>query len=399
MAKKNKNQKPHIGIFGRRNVGKSSLINFLTGQDIAIVSEIAGTTTDPVKKTVEILGVGPVVLIDTAGIDDVGEIGKLRIERSKKTTTQIDMAILVIANNIFGEYENQVIAEFKKNEVPFFILHNKADLFPLNKELNKYISESIKAKVLDFSLKESHSTEALSTLIKEEMPKSIFAKKTLLKGIVHPKDIVLLVTPIDSEAPEGRMILPQVMVWRDLLDNDCICISVKDSELVDFLELGVTPKLVITDSQAFEFVSELIPKTVALTSFSIVLARQKGNFRKYLDGAERIAELQHRDKVLILESCTHQVSCEDIGRVKIPKWVNNFSEKQLEFEVVSGFSEIKHPPEEYALVIQCGGCVVTEKQLQNRLKPFIDSGISVTNYGMAIAFVNGIFHRAVAPFL
>lgn len=398
MEQKNKHQKPHIGFFGRRNVGKSSLINLFTGQNIAIVSDMPGTTTDPVKKSVEILGVGASVVIDTAGIDDVGKLGELRIRKSLSIVPQIDLAVLVIAGNVFGAYEKSLISLFKEYKVPFFILHNKSDVLSLTQELADTLKRMYECKILDFSVGKADDTQALTVLIKSVMPKTIFVKDSLLGDILNPKDIVLLVTPIDSEAPEGRMILPQVMVWRDVLDNDCICMSVKDSELGDFMKLGVIPNLVITDSQAFHYVAEVIPETIPLTSFSIVLAKQKGYFQEYLEGTTKIAQLKDRDKVLILESCTHQVSCEDIGRVKIPNWLTNFVGHKVEFEFVNGFSDIKYAPSDYALVIQCGGCVVKKNQLQNRLKPFVESGIPVTNYGLAIALVNGIFDRVVAPF-
>ncbi len=394
MAAKNKNIKPHIGIFGRRNAGKSSLINRLTGQDIAIVSDIAGTTTDPVKKSVEIFGIGPAILIDTAGIDDQGELGALRIQKTEKVLAQIDLAILVFTQNQWGSYEQNLVQQFEQHKLPFVIVHNKSDVMPLNSNtIPQYHS-----KTNDFSCKTNESAEELIKLIVKLMPKSAFTTPSLFQGIVKPKDVVLLVTPIDSEAPEGRMILPQVMSWRHLLDEDCICMSVKDTELKDFLQLNITPNLIVTDSQVFEYVAREVPSDIPLTSFSIVLARYKGHFANYIQGAKTLAQLQAGDKVLILESCTHQVSCEDIGRVKIPNWLQHFTDKALDFEVVAGFSDIQHPPQDYAVVIQCGGCVVTKKQLQNRLQPFIEAGIPVTNYGMAIAVVNGIFDRVIAPF-
>ncbi len=394
MGKKNKNIKPHIGIFGRRNAGKSSLINKLTGQDIAIVSDIAGTTTDPVKKSVEIFGIGPAIIIDTAGIDDQGELGMLRIKKTENIISQIDLAILVFSQNNWGTYEQELVQKFEKQKLPFLIVHNKSDLIPLDDDI---IGKN-KEKTVDFSCKTDETTEELIKLLVKLMPQTAFTTPSLFEGIVKPKDVVLLVTPIDSEAPEGRMILPQVMSWRHLLDEDCICMSVKDTELEDFLKLNVKPDLIVTDSQVFDYVAQTVPSDIPLTSFSIVLARYKGRFKKYIEGAKKLAQLQTGDKVLILESCTHQVSCEDIGRVKIPNWLKNFTDKTLDFEVVAGFSDIKYPPKAYAVVIQCGGCVVTRKQLQNRLQPFIDAGIPVTNYGMAIAVVNGIFNRVIAPF-
>lgn len=393
MAIKNKNIKPHIGVFGRRNVGKSSLINRLVQQNTAIVSQQAGTTTDPVKKSVEIFGIGPCVLIDTAGIDDTGALGALRIEKSIKTIAQIDLAILLSSHNIWGKYEQNLIKEFEYYKLPFVIIHNQSDIEPLQQDKIQYPN-----KTIDFSCKTDENTDKIINLIKTHMPQTAFTSPSLFQGLVKPKDIILLITPIDTAAPEGRMILPQVMAWRHLLDEDCICISVKDTELDDFLSLNLKPNLVITDSQAFALVANKLPKKIPLTSFSIILARQKGNFKRYIEGTKHIAKLKDGDRILILESCSHQISCEDIGRVKIPLWLKNYTKKDLYFETVSGFSDIKQAIHSYAMLIQCGGCVVTNKQLQNRLQAFAKAGIPISNYGMSIAMVHGIFNRAIAPF-
>ncbi len=396
---KGKDLKPHIGIYGRRNNGKSSLINYLTGQNTAIVSDQPGTTTDPVKKSVEIFGVGPAIIIDTAGIDDVGDVGILRVDKAQKTISVIDLAILVITNNVFDRYEKELIDKFKEFSVPFIIVHNKSDIEKLSSGLNDLIAKEYGVGVIDFSTKDEAAKENLIRLIKQAIPPSAYVQTSMFKGVIKPKEVVLLITPIDSEAPEGRMILPQVMAWRDVLDNDAICMSVKESELEDFLKLGVKPALAVTDSQAFDYVSKVIPEDVPLTSFSIVLARYRGNFDKYLEGTPAIDSLQENDKVLILESCTHQVSCEDIGRYKIPKWLQEHTGKKLSFKVISGLSDIEGDIKDYKLVVQCGGCVVTRKQLTGRLKPFIENNIPVTNYGLAIAWVNGIFKRVTQPFL
>ncbi|MCD4794556.1 MAG: [FeFe] hydrogenase H-cluster maturation GTPase HydF [Bacteroidales bacterium] len=395
---KGKDLKPHIGIFGRRNNGKSSLINLLTGQNIAIVSDQPGTTTDPVKKSVEIFGVGPAIIIDTAGIDDTGSLGKLRIEKSMQVIPTIDMAVLVIAENTFGEYEEQLIREFTNYTVPFLIIHNKSDLECINEQLHNKLKIELNFNVIDFNIYNPEKKEILIDLLKKIIPETAYTKPTFFKGIIKPKDIVLLITPIDSEAPVGRMILPQVMAWRDVLDNDCICISVKETELKDFMKTGIKPSLAVTDSQVFEFVAKIVPEDVPLTSFSIMFAKYRGNFEKYLEGTPFIDKLKNDDKVLILESCTHQISCEDIGRYKIPAWLKKYTGKEIDFEVVSGLSKIPKPADEYAMVIQCGGCVVTRKQLQGRLKPFINKGIPVSNYGLTIAWINGIFERVTEPF-
>jgi [FeFe] hydrogenase H-cluster maturation GTPase HydF len=396
---KGKDLKPHIGIFGRRNCGKSSLINYLTGQNTAIVSNTAGTTTDPVKKSVEIFGVGPAIIIDTAGIDDIGDLGNLRIEKTKKVIPIVDLAILVIEGNQFGSFEQDLILSFNNYSIPYFIIHNKSDILPLDKVLEFNLFEKYRVEIIDFSTIKTENINKLIELIKTTIPETSYKKTSLLKGVISPKETILLVTPIDSEAPEGRMILPQVMAWRDVLDNDCICISVKETELEDFLKLGIKPNLVITDSQAFGFVSKILSPEIPLTSFSIVFARSRGDFEKYIEGTPAISKLNNGDKVLILESCTHQVSCEDIGRHKIPQWIKKFTGKNVEFEIVAGFSDIPGNINDYSLVIQCGGCVVTKKQLSGRLKPFIDENIPVTNYGLTIAWINGIFERVTQPFI
>jgi [FeFe] hydrogenase H-cluster maturation GTPase HydF len=398
MKTKGKDLKPHIGIFGRRNNGKSSFINLLTGQNTAIVSEHAGTTTDPVKKSVEIFGIGPAVIIDTAGIDDIGDLGKLRIEKTLQVFQAIDMAIILISGNIFGNFEEQLISECNQFDIPYIIIHNKSDIEPPNLMCVEKVKEASGIEVLEFSVLQPTRFYEIVEEIKTTIPQTAYVNPSLFKGIVKPKDVVLLVTPIDSEAPVGRMILPQVMAWRDLLDNDCICMSVKETELEDFFKLGITPTLVVTDSQVFDFVSSIVPENVLLTGFSIVFSKYRGDFEAFLNGTPHIDLLQDNDYVLILESCTHHVSCDDIGRYKIPNWLQKHTGKKLNFDVVAGLSQVENPPEKYKLVIQCGGCMITRKQLMSRLKPYIKSGIPVTNYGMAIAWVNGIFERATQAF-
>ena len=397
--KKGKDLKPHIGIFGRRNNGKSSFINRLVGHEVAIVSNHAGTTTDPVKKSVEIFGVGPAIIVDTAGIDDTGDLGEKRIEKTMEVIKTIDCAILLIANNKFGSYESMLIDEFKRFEVPFLIVHNKSDIQPLEIRAAEKIRDITKTKVIDYSTVDNEELETIVEELKLTIPKTAFVKPSLLGGLIKPKDVVLLITPIDSEAPEGRMILPQQMAIRDVLDNDCICVTIKETELEDFLATGITPALAVTDSQAFGFVSRLIPEDIPLTGFSVVFARARANFDKYLEGTPAIGELKDGDRVLILESCTHHVSCEDIGRYKIPNWIEEFTKKKVEFDVVPGLEKLPRPMKDYALVVQCGGCVVTQKQVKNRLRPAIEAGVPVTNYGLAIAYMEGIFDRAVAPFM
>jgi [FeFe] hydrogenase H-cluster maturation GTPase HydF len=396
---KGRDIKPHIGIFGRRNNGKSSLINTLTGQETAIVSEVPGTTTDPVKKSIEIEGIGPAIMIDTAGIDDTGELGEKRIARTRDALKIIDLAILVIANNLFDEPEKDLIKDLAKQDVPFIVLHNKSDLNPADPALMRVIRDRYGVPAIDFSAKHPSNTSEVIHAIREQMPETAYRKSTLVGDLISYGDVVLLITPIDLEAPEGRMILPQVQVIRDVLDHDGVAVVVKEREVDAFLrKMDPKPALVITDSQVFPKADAAVPKEIPLTSFSIVLARRKGDFPNYLKGTPKISELKDGDRILILESCTHHVSCDDIGRVKIPRWLSNFTGKKLQFDTVAGLSTIGRDFRDYAMVIQCGGCMITRKQLINRLKPFTDAGIPVTNYGLAIAWVHGIYNRAVQPF-
>lgn len=396
---KGKDTKPHIGIFGRRNNGKSSLINALAGQELAIVSEVAGTTTDPVKKSMEIPGIGPVILIDTAGIDDTGALGLKRVEKSREMLKVIDFAILVITGNEFAQEEEKLIAEFEDKAVPFLVLHNKSDLETLNAGLKQKLETNYKVPVLEFSAISRKGVDGLVAAMQQLIPESAYTAPSMLGDLISYGDVVLLITPIDIEAPEGRMILPQVQAIRDILDHDGIAVVCKEREADGFIRrMNPKPALVVTDSQVFLKADAAVPPEIPLTSFSILLARQRGDFRNYLKGTPRLSELKDGDRILILESCTHHVSCDDIGRVKIPRWLGNFTGKKLEYEVVAGLSKLPRDIRDYAMVIQCGGCVITRKQIINRLKPAVDAGIPVTNYGMAIAWVHGIYKRAVAPF-
>ncbi len=399
MMSKGKENKPHIGIFGRRNNGKSSLINVLAGQDVAIVSENPGTTTDPVKKSIEIEGVGPAIVIDTAGLDDVGELGELRIKKSREVIKTVDLAILIITGGNYDEFEKKLVQEFYKFELPFFIVHNKSDQFASADRLKK-IKEAAAVDLLKFSAITGEGREDLFRMIRKNMPETAYKKKSLLGDLLSYGDLVMLITPIDIEAPEGRMILPQVQAIRDILDNDCVAIVLKEREVDVFLKnTKVKPKLAITDSQVFLKADASVPDDIPLTGFSVLLAYHKGNFDHYLKGTPKINDLKDGDRVLLLESCSHHVSCDDIGRVKIPRWLTNYTGKKLDFDVVAGLDQLPRHMNEYALVIQCGGCVITNKQLVNRLKPAVDAGVPVTNYGMTIAFLQGVYDRAIAPFL
>ena len=397
---KGKEAKPHIGIYGRRNTGKSSLINRFAGQEIAIVSDVAGTTTDPVKKSFEITDFGPVILIDTAGADDSGELGEKRIKKTIGTINTIDLAILVITNNLFDDFELELVKEFKSKDVPYFIIHNKSDIEPLSNKIRSDLEQKINCNILEFSNVTNKNIDEIVDLIKKTIPESSYKTPSLVGDLISYGDIVLLITPIDIEAPAGRMILPQVQAIRDILDNDAIAIVLKEREVDAFLrKTQVKPALAITDSQIFLKADASIPKDIPLTSFSIVLARLKGDFENYIKGTLKISELNDGDRILLLESCSHHVSCDDIGRVKIPRWLTNFTGKDLEYDVVAGLDNLPRPITDYSLVIQCGGCVITRKQLLNRIKPATLANIPITNYGMAIAYVQGIYKRAIAPFV
>ncbi len=400
MATKGRESKPHIGIYGRRNSGKSSLINSLAGQNIAIVSEHAGTTTDPVRKSFEITGFGPVILIDTAGIDDSGELGLKRVDRTLRTLDTIDLALLVISENSWGDFENDLIKKFNEHDLPFILIHSKSDLREAGAEFKHNILASTGNLILEYSSVDKRNHEELIELIRNTIPEHSFKTTSLLGDLLHYGDIVILITPIDIEAPAGRLILPQMQAIRDILDNEAVAIVLKEKEVDSFLKsTGIKPALAITDSQVFVKADASIPHDIPLTSFSIMLARSKGDFDNYLRGTPKISALKDGDRVLLLESCTHHVSCDDIGKTKIPRWITAFTGKKIVFDVVAGLDTLPRPVTDYSLVIQCGGCMITKKQLHNRLRSAIKAGIPVTNYGMAIAYVQGIYNRAIAPFV
>ncbi|MEE4176999.1 MAG: [FeFe] hydrogenase H-cluster maturation GTPase HydF [Bacteroides sp.] len=397
---KGRENKPHIGIFGRRNNGKSSFINALAGQDIAIVSDVPGTTADPVRKSMELPGIGPAILVDTAGIDDSGDLGTKRVNRSLAALRTVDMAILLITENIFGEFEENLVRSFQAQDVPFMVIHNKSDLYPLAPELKERLKRDFGLVPLEFCALHPSNVEEVIDTLRKVMPETAYTSRSLLGDVLKPGDLVLLITPIDTEAPEGRMILPQMQAVRDVLDNDCPVILVKENGLDELIrELKPRPKLAVTDSQVFEKANAAVPKDILLTSFSIMLARHKGDFEHYIEGTPKIGSLKDGDRVLILESCTHHVSCDDIGRYKIPAWMKKFTGKDLSFDVVAGLGDTPRPITDYALVVQCGGCVITRRQIIGRLKAAVDAGVPVTNYGMAIAWMHGIFERAVEPFV
>lgn len=380
----------HIGFFGLRNAGKSSVVNAVTGQKLSLVSEVKGTTTDPVQKAMELLPLGPVVIIDTPGIDDTGELGEMRVMRAKQTLTHTDIAVLVTdASQEMSGAEKELIEIFNEKKIPFITAYNKSDILKNTPQPGKneiYVSAKTGSNI--YELKELIGS--ISSNTKNERP--------LLGDIINKNDTVVLVTPIDSAAPKGRMILPQQNAIRDVLDNSAVNIVVKESELANALNiLSVKPKLVVTDSQAFAFVSKTVPEDIPLTSFSIVFARYKGILKEAVKGATMLDKLNDGDKILISEGCTHHRQCEDIGTVKLPKWITAHSGKKLEFEFTSGreFPEDLSP---YSLVIHCGGCMLNEREMISRMQSCINRNTPITNYGTAIAYMNGILKRTLSPF-
>ena len=382
--------RPHIGIFGKMNVGKSSLINALTGQNTAVVAGVAGTTTDPVKKNMEILGLGPVTLIDTAGVDDTSALGAQRIAKTREVLNQIDLAIIVFADN-FGSYEEELMSWCRARQVPFFLLHNKADLFPpAPKEIDG-------AEVVEFSNTWADTADLLEAIIRH-MPQRAYSHDDLFGGFVGEKEVVLLVMPIDASAPEGRLILPQVQTLRALMDLHAVAVCVQPQQLPQALA-EYSPKLVVTDSQVFAQVNALVPPQIPLTSFSILFSRVKGDFDLFLSGTRQIAHLQDGDKVLVLESCTHSVNvCDDIGRVKLPALLQKKTGRKLHFEFITSLDPLPSDLSAYKLVLQCGGCMVTRQQILSRVHRLARAGVPVSNYGMAIAWCSGIFERVTEIF-
>ncbi|MBF0315191.1 MAG: [FeFe] hydrogenase H-cluster maturation GTPase HydF [Oligoflexia bacterium] len=399
--------RPHIGIFGKTNSGKSSFLNKLTAQQVSIVSEVKGTTTDPVIKSMEMGDLGPVVFIDTAGIDDEsgggGGIGHKRVQASKEVLGRVDLAIILLCANTISSEEESLIKELNILETPFLFIHHKSDLQKISENFSQKLTESYHVPVYDFSSLTSSEAEIknLISIMKSKIPEQALNNPSILSDLISYGESVLLVTPIDAEAPRGRIILPQVQTIRDILDNEGIIYMMKERELDNFwkrLSYDLRPKIVITDSQVFLKVASVIPPEISLTSFSILFARLKGDFERYIQGTKSIKQLKEHDNVLILESCSHHISGDDIGRVKIPRWLSNFTGKRLQFDVVSGLDTLTRPIHEYALVIQCGGCMLTRRQILNRLSLAIAANIPITNYGMAIAYAQGIFERAIHPF-
>lgn len=391
-----------IGIFGDRNVGKSSLINALTGQQVAIVSAVAGTTTDPVRKRIELPGVGVCTLIDTAGLDDDGgALGAERVAKSLAAARQVDLGILVFAGNHFPEGARQVARTLQQLGVPFLLVHNKRDLEPLKAELRRSLNDEFKREPLETSslAGDTADRDRLAAAIRETLAGAEVIERPMFEGLLEKGKQIVLVCPIDSEAPQGRLILPQVNAIRAILDGGGVATVLQPEELADYLaKAGKGVGLVVTDSQVFARVAAIVPQAIPLTSFSMLLARSMGSFDTYRAGVTALDRLQDGDRILMLESCTHHANCEDIGRVKLPALIRKYSGKQLEFDMVTGLDPLGNLSR-YALAIQCGGCMVTARQLQNRVRAVSEAGLPVINYGMAISYLTGIYQRALQPLL
>jgi [FeFe] hydrogenase H-cluster maturation GTPase HydF len=390
----------HIGFFGRRNAGKSSIVNAVTGQELAVVSEIKGTTTDPVQKAMELLPMGPAVIIDTPGIDDSGELGELRIRKTRQVLNKTDVAVLVVDGTAgISEAERQLAGLFQEKEIPFAVAMNKADLCvgELSESLQQIGSALGGEAVLAVSAKTGYQIQELKDKI-AGLAVRREPDRCIVGDLIQPLDFVVLVTPIDDAAPKGRLILPQQQTIRDILESDAVAIVVKEWQLKETLrQLGKKPALVITDSQAFAKVHADTPKDVPLTSFSILFARYKGDLKVAVQGAAAIEGLQDGDKVLISEGCTHHRQCGDIGSVKIPHWLAGYTHKKLEIALTSG-TEFPEDLSGYKLIIHCGGCMLNEREMKYRLKCAKDQGVPMTNYGIAIAYLQGILRRSIELF-
>ena len=380
----------HIGFFGLRNAGKSSVVNAVTGQKLSLVSEVLGTTTDPVQKAMEILPLGPVVVIDTPGVDDEGELGEMRVRRARQTLSKTDVAVLEVdALKGLQPADRELIGLFEARKIPYLIAWNKADLLgevPAPGERELYVSAATGANIYELK-------EAIGRLVRQPE-----ADKKLVGDLIAPNDLIVLVTPIDAAAPKGRMILPQQQMIRDVLDHDAMNVVVKETQLEAALAaLSVKPKMVITDSQAFGPVSRIVPEDMLLTSFSILFARYKGELDEAVRGAAALDRLKDGDVVLISEGCTHHRQCGDIGTVKLPAWLKGYTKKALRFEFTSG-GEFPDDPSPYALVVHCGGCMLNEREMKSRIARAREAGVPITNYGIAIAQAHGILRRALSPF-
>ena len=386
-----------IGIFGRRNAGKSTFLNALTQQDVSVVSDVAGTTTDPVEKAMEMLPLGPVLFIDTAGIDDGGSLGEKRIAKTRKIFERADIAVVITESNQWDKFEVELLDEFKRRNSPTIVVFNKIDIAPTDEKVVAFLkSENI--PYIEISALKGDGVLAFKDKLVEMLPDSFFTPTTIVGDLIQPGDMVMLVVPIDLEAPKGRLIMPQVQTIRDLLDNDAYCTVVKERELRNAIDnLKKKPALVITDSQAFLKVAADTPDDVPLTSFSILFARYKGDLQTFVNGAKTIDELQSGDKVLIAEACSHHQICEDIGRTKIPRWLTQYVGGKLDFTFTNGH-DFPEDLSQFKLIIHCGSCTFNPRMLMSRLMECKRQNIPITNYGIAISYSLGIFERALSPF-
>ena len=392
-------ERVHISFFGKRNAGKSSIINAVTGQDLAIVSSVMGTTTDPVYKTMELLPLGPVMVIDTPGIDDEGELGALRVHKSYQVLNKTDIAILVIDSTAGkGEEELELIHRFHKKGIPYLIVYNKIDL--LSTEKIKDLAMSVRAGEVLVSASDGMNIQELKEKIASLKPEDTH-KYPLIQDLIEPLDLVILVVPIDKAAPKGRLILPQQQTIRDILERGALSLVVRDTELKStldhFLAQGVCPKLVVTDSQAFARVSKAVPENITLTSFSILFSRYKGELEIQLKGIAALSSIEDGDRILIAEGCTHHRQCGDIGTCKMPEWIRNYTGKKPVFEFTSG-TEFPDDVSSYKIVVHCGGCMLNEREMKYRIACCQDQGVPITNYGILIAQVTGILKRSLGPF-
>ena len=392
-------ERVHISFFGKRNAGKSSVINAITGQDLAIVSSVRGTTTDPVYKTMELLPLGPVMIIDTPGIDDEGELGALRVRKSYQVLNKTDIAILVVDSTTGkGEEEHALIHRFHKKGIPYLVVYNKIDL--LSGEEIKDLAMSVRPGEVLVSAADGMNIQELKEKIATLKPEDTH-KYPLIQDLIEPLDLVILVVPIDKAAPKGRLILPQQQTIRDILERGALSLVVRDTELKStldhFLSQGVCPKLVVTDSQAFARVSKDVPENITLTSFSILFSRYKGELETQLEGVAALSSIQDDDRILIAEGCTHHRQCGDIGTCKIPDWIRNYTGKKPVFEFTSG-TEFPDDVSSYKMVVHCGGCMLNEREMKYRIACCHDQGVPITNYGLLIAQVTGILKRSLGPF-
>lgn len=392
-------ERVHISFFGKRNAGKSSVINAVTGQDLAIVSSVMGTTTDPVYKTMELLPLGPVMVIDTPGIDDEGELGALRVRKSYQVLNKTDIAILVIDSTAGkGEEELELIHRFHKKGIPYLIVYNKIDL--LSTEKIKDLAMSVRVGEVLVSASDGMNIQELKEKIASLKPEDTH-KYPLIQDLIEPLDLVILVVPIDKAAPKGRLILPQQQTIRDILERGALSLVVRDTELKStldhFLAQGVCPKLVVTDSQAFARVSKDVPENITLTSFSILFSRYKGELETQLKGIAALSSIEDGDHILIAEGCTHHRQCGDIGTCKMPEWIRNYTGKKPVFEFTSG-TEFPDDVSSYKMVVHCGGCMLNEREMKYRIACCQDQGVPITNYGILIAQVTGILKRSLGPF-